>query len=481
MKQAISTQDPVADQLQALFSELLKNPSSESALAAFLDFGVRNKRLDILEQHLSSLAKRSKPSLRLHAILADIYERQGQYEKAAANIRGLFRCEGVKTFEMYNAAGRILPRTEQVTDLQFCCQLLEAGTKAYPDNAGIIHNLAESYRMLGRYSDVLALYKNAIKRTPEDDTFHFGLGLMEMVTSNLTTGFEPYKHRFGLPNFIKETPSLPWPEWKGEPLTGKKIYVWAEQGVGDIIMWSGLLPWLVEQDANVTCAVSHRLLPLFKRSFPAITFVEKTMVLSPEATKEMFDFQSPMGNLMEYVLPHYKPSSQSAYLVSDKEAVAKKRAEYLALKPAAKKIVGLSWHTIVETGWRRNIPLELFYPLICAPDTLCIALQYNQQLGDIGHFNNKNTVQIHTDFSFIAVDDIDLWATQHAAMDEVLTIQNSSAHLAGALGIPTQLFLPTYGSWHWGNGDTPNYWYESVTLHRQQPGQKWKSLINEVR
>jgi tetratricopeptide (TPR) repeat protein len=479
MKPAVSVQDPVAGQLQALFDVLQQHPASEAALSAFLDLGVKHNRLDILEQHLSALAKRNKPSLRLCAILADIYERQRNFEKAAANIRGLFRCDGHKTEDMYNAAGRILPRTEQIADLQLCCQLLENGIREYPQSPGIVHNLIESIQMLGRHEEVLPIYRDAIKRMPADDTLYFGLGLVEMVTSNLSSGFEPYKHRFNLPRFKAETPYIPWPQWKGEPLAGKKIYVWAEQGVGDITMWGGLLPWLVEQGANVTCAVSRRMMPLFVRSFPAIAIVEKSLALTKTTHEAGYDYQCPMGNLMEYTLPHYKPSSRPAYLIADKEAVARKRAEYLALKPTAKKIVGLSWHSVVETGWRRNIPIELFHPLINDPEVVCIALQYNQQLGDTGHFNQQNTQQIHTDFSFIPIDDIDLWATQHAAMDEVLTIQNSSTHLAGALGTPTSLFLSTYGAWHWGNGSTSNYWYNSVTVYRQQPGQKWKSLIRE--
>jgi hypothetical protein len=479
IKSAVSVQDPITDQLRILFDELQKNPSSEVVLSNFLSLGVKHNRLDILEQNLSALVRRSKPSLRLHAILADIYERQRHFEKAAANIRGLFRCEGTKTEDMYNAAGRILPRTEQVADLQLCCQLLEKGVKEYPQSPGIVHNLIESLQMLGRHEEVLPIYRDAIKRMPADDTLYFGLGLVEMVTSNLTSGFEPYKHRFGLPKFRAETPAIPWPEWKGEKLAGKKIYIWAEQGVGDIIMWAGMLPWLVEQGAHITCAVARRMLPLFARSFPAVTMVEKSLVLPKETLEAGYDFHSPMGNLMEYVLPHYKPSSRPACMVVDKDTVAKKRAEYLAHKPNAKKIVGLSWHSVVETGWRRNIAIDLWHPLISDPEILCVALQYNQKLDDVGYFNQHNTQQIITDFSFIPIDDIDAWATQHVAMDEVLTIQNSSAHMAGALGIPTTLFLPTYGAWHWGNGSTPNHWYKSVTVKRQQPGQKWKSVIME--
>src|SRR5688572_23486062 len=132
MKPAVSTKDPIVGQLQALFDVVQQNPASEAALLNFLNLGVKHGRLDILEQHLSALAKRSKPSLRLHAILADIYERQRNFEKATAHIRGLFHCEGHKTEDMYNAAGRILPRTEQVADLHLCCKLLENGLREYP-------------------------------------------------------------------------------------------------------------------------------------------------------------------------------------------------------------------------------------------------------------------------------------------------------------------------------------------------------------
>ena len=118
-------------------------------------------------------------------------------------------------------------------------------------------------------------------------------------------------------------------------------------------------------------------------------------------------------------------------------------------------------------------------PLLQDPEAVYVSLQYNQQLDDVDRYNKQSEQKIITDFSFIPVDDIDAWATQHAAMDQIYSIQNSTVHLAGALGVPTTIFLQVYGAFHWGNGKNPNQWYKSVTICRQKLGKQWDAVIKE--
>jgi len=80
--------------------------------------------------------------------------------------------------------------------------------------------------------------------------------------------------------------------------------------------------------------------------------------------------------------------------------------------------------------------------------------------------------------------DIDLFAAQIAAMDVVITIDNSTAHLAGALGVPTFLLLPFAPEWRWlqalpdDTNDSP--WYPAMRLCRQPKLSDWQSVIQTV-
>jgi hypothetical protein len=65
-------------------------------------------------------------------------------------------------------------------------------------------------------------------------------------------------------------------------------------------------------------------------------------------------------------------------------------------------------------------------------------------------------------------------------MDQVITIDNSTAHLAGALGVPCWLLLSFAADWRWLKQRQDSLWYPSVRIFRQpQPGD-WKSVIEEV-
>jgi tetratricopeptide (TPR) repeat protein len=469
--------DLVDAELRALITEHRKDYSRHDLLRKIVAIGMEHGHFGTVEEHLMSFMQVGVRSLPLLHLIATVQEKKQDYVKAASTLREAFAQREPVPEALYDAAGRVLPRTFALADLEFGRELLETGVKDYPGNLKILMSLFEIYQMLGQHEKILPLCDQAIQRMPGNELLYFTKGLIGMIVSNLTGGFEDYQHRFNMPNFKDDTPSLPWPLWQSEALAGKTLYLWAEQGVGDMVMWAGLMPWLAQQGASVTCAVPAKLLGLFGRSFPGIRFVEKQLT-APLGT---FDFHCPMGNLMQYALPHYKPAAHAAHLVPDKDAVARKRAEYLTQRPNAKKLVGISWHTTALSGWRRNISLQTLNPLLQEPDTVYVSLQYNQRLDDVDDYNKQAAAPLVTDLSFVPVGDIDAWATQHAAMDEVLSIQNSSVHLAGALGVPATIFLPSAGSFHWGDAHSPNPWYRSVTVCQQKPGQRWDEVIAAYR
>jgi ADP-heptose:LPS heptosyltransferase len=76
--------------------------------------------------------------------------------------------------------------------------------------------------------------------------------------------------------------------------------------------------------------------------------------------------------------------------------------------------------------------------------------------------------------------DIDLFAAQIAAMDLVITIDNSTAHLAGALGIPTCVLLPFASDWRWLQGREDSPWYPTLRLFRQPSCGDWQSVVRRV-
>ena len=106
----------------------------------------------------------------------------------------------------------------------------------------------------------------------------------------------------------------------------------------------------------------------------------------------------------------------------------------------AGSLIGLAWFTNNQTtGRSRSIDLALLAPLFGGPDLKWISLQY----GDTDALERETAgTGMVVDRSVDQFVSIDRFAAQIAAMDLVITIDNSTAHLAGSLGIPTWVLLP---------------------------------------
>jgi hypothetical protein len=128
----------------------------------------------------------------------------------------------------------------------------------------------------------------------------------------------------------------------------------------------------------------------------------------------------------------------------------------------------------------RSIELSLLKPLFELPDTRLISLQY----GDHKALDNQAAAArapLLIDPSVNQLLDIDVFAAQIAAMDLVVTIDNSTAHLAGALGVPVCLLLPFAADWRWLRGGEKSPWYPGMRVFRQRKPGDWQPVIENVR
>jgi ADP-heptose:LPS heptosyltransferase len=124
--------------------------------------------------------------------------------------------------------------------------------------------------------------------------------------------------------------------------------------------------------------------------------------------------------------------------------------------------------------------LSLLVPLFTRLDLRWVSLQYGEpeilenQVASVG-------APILIDRSVDQFSDLDGFAAQVAAMDLVITIDNSTAHLAGALGVPVWVLLPFAPDWRWLLGREDCLWYPTMCLFRQTEPGDWRSVVERVR
>ena len=124
----------------------------------------------------------------------------------------------------------------------------------------------------GEFQPAVQAYHQAIKIDPKYAEAHNNLGLVLLLTGDFEIGWKECEWRWKCPEFPSRTPNFPQPIWKGQDICEKTILVWGEQGVGDRIMFVSLLPKLQFQANQVLVVTHQRLVPLFRRSFPKISF-----------------------------------------------------------------------------------------------------------------------------------------------------------------------------------------------------------------
>jgi hypothetical protein len=205
--------------------------------------------------------------------------------------------------------------------------------------------------------------------------------------------------------------------------------------------------------------------PLLQRSFPTATILPRRPQPLPGTD---FDFHAPGLWLARCLRPSMESfARQKSFLKADPEKTARLRQRYEAL--GIRRIIGVSWFTLSHAyGTQRSIPLPDILKALPLDDILVVDLQY-------GHTETAwqqarqmfpNLATIHDD-EVDQFKDMDIYAAQVAACDAVMTICNTTSHVAGALGVPASVLMSDIGlTWYWFADGADCPWYPSLRLLR---------------
>lgn len=405
-------------------------------------------------------------------LLGMIAFQSGNHRQAAGLIRKAIANH--QTAASYHSnLGNVLQAEGNLDEAEGCYR---RALELSPNQAEVYLNLGHILKATREVDSALACYRQAS---------HLKSGLAEariaestalLLQGDFAAGWQNFDFRWQTQDYDTPMRTYPQPHWRGEPLASGRLLVWGEQGVGDEIMFAGLVPDVAR--AGVPCVLDcdTRLKPLFTRSFPDAEVVSGYD--SDRDTELEIAAHLPAGSLPGFFRASRESfaATASPYLVAD----AVKRERFRGRYGNGQLRAGLAWHTANrKSGRSRSIDLSLFAPLFSLPDIRWISLQY----GDHDSLESQAVAAIAPLLIDREVDqfaDLDGFAAQVAAMDIVITIDNSTAHLAAALGVPTWLLVPFAPDWRWLlNGDR-SPWYPTVRLFRQPSPGDWRSVMQQV-
>lgn len=293
------------------------------------------------------------------------------------------------------------------------------------------------------------------------------------------------RYEEGAPHYEKRLPDtqrrkLPAENAAPETLSAQdRLFVMAEQGIGDQIALMSLLRIApLKKGAEITFVGDPRHAALLEGNALGLVHMAQSElgeVVPPVAPQEMVF----LGDLTRYLPGSASEARHGPYLVPEAEAVQRIRGRYEALAEG-RPIFGLAWASRSLIGALRSLPLaELVSAL--PEGAFVVDLQYGDTRDEIAAAQAaRPDLTFHRDPAIDQMADLAGFAAQLSALDHVITIDNTTAHLAGALGHREAHLLLPAGSecmWYWGGEGEHDPWYGALHLHRQCRAGDWSAPL----
>ena len=419
-----------------------------------------------LEHHPQSAALRTSLGLALFE-LGDLEGALLECEQATDDASGLG--------EAWHNLGYILLHLDRAQEALPC---FERAVAAGIQSPATLACRGHALRQLGRISEAIEVYDQVLKNHPSFEDAIVNRACAHLLLGRYEQGWRDYAWRFGAPGPAPR--GFPFRPWRGESLAGKSILIYAEQGIGDEIMFASCLPDVMTAASRCVIECNSRVASLYARAFPgaAVHGGQKTDSQDWIYELDAVDFQAPIGDLPRYLRPSLDSfPDRRSYLVAREEAVRRwqSRLRELGTQP----YVGFCWRGgSVRTHARaRSIPLSTLEPALADCPARLISLQ--RGVVDVEERQTLQRLNVILPEE-PALDDIEDLAALITALDLVVCIDSTVAHVAGALGRNAWVLLPYCPDWRYGMQGEGMPWYPAITLLRQSSPSAWGPVIDAV-
>jgi tetratricopeptide (TPR) repeat protein len=333
---------------------------------------------------------------------------------------------------------------------------------------------------LGRFDEAQQTLTPLLAQAPRDQNARWAAAVLDLLNARYETGWDHYEARES-----QRDPKLrpaDIPEWDGLELTSGALFINAEQGLGDQIMFASCMPDALALAPSCIVSCDPRLEPMFRRSFPAVRVVpmQPDRPLDPAAVAPLqIRAQTMMGSLpgrFRRSREHFP--RHAGYLAPDPDALASWRERLATLGPGKK--IGISWTGGTPKTRRnlRSLQLEQLLPVLSVEGCEFVSLQYTDSRQEIDTLRATHGIRIHEYPEAIAT--YDETAALVGALDLVISVCTAVIHLSGALGKPVWVMVPWVPEWRYMREGEEMPWYPSVRLWRQTRQSYWPDVFASI-
>ena len=346
--------------------------------------------------------------------------------------------------------------------------------------SGAIEKVEDALTTLGKLlndankpDEAMLCLRKSVEMAPGFALGHWNLSLALLGAGDFVQGWREYEWRWHWDRFPEPRRLLPLPLWRGEPLAGKRILVWTEQGFGDAIHIVPLAARLLDQGAEVYLEAPKALVRLFRTSFPGINVVERPENPHALSLDTALDYVVPLMSLPDRLaLSKADLPLMVDYLRGTSDDLATWRER---LPAGGKPRVGVIWagRAAHAEDNRRSIPFEKFRRLFAFDKVEWHSLQVGPSQADLDGVEGIGDLSPHlTDFADTAA--------ALAQLDLVIAVDTGAMHLAAACGRPVWQLARTPPDWRWSLDWTTSPWYPGMRIFRQVEAGDWDQVLGDV-
>lgn len=365
--------------------------------------------------------------------------------------------------DIHKTAAKILPVATQYPDLY------------YPEYWRALAPVADA---LGRHDLTQLSERRSKEFAYKDPNIHFNQALRLLGRGEFRAAWRLYDWRL-VPGAHQSnrTELGDMSMWEGEKISGKRLMILLEQGLGDCIFTLRYVKALQQMGATVEMVARKTLIPLIQASFPEIKIhlEEEVCVTDYWNSVVQADFW-----VYALSIPHraglWQPMGFEKYLNAPADQI--KRVKEKIKNPLNLPIFAINWHGRIDTDSDRSraFSVDEFLQVTGLLEKPCIVISLQKEALDdeiallLDRVTKANGQLINTAADLV---DFGVTAAWISASDRLLTCDTSVAHVGGALGHPTTVYVRNLAIWQWrprdcndlpAGGSAQALWYHSIQL-----------------
>ena len=462
-----SVVNKIQNELQNKSSYYSKS-SLENEIKTLIDFmkkGFYNKAIERCNLALLNFPE----SYEINNIIGTAYTKLNQYELSEKHFKRSIELYP-RFYQSYYNLGYTYWKLEQLNLAEkYCLKALEIN----PNYAFAYNTLGNIYQDKMDYYKAIKNFEKSIKIDTNYEKPRYNLSILYLSKGKFKKAWMNFEHRWKSLNVQDEVKKISGQRWRVN--LSKSVTIWPEQGVGDFILYSRFFRDVIRIADQIIVLIESKLKPIFERSFPDIKFVT-------ELNTDSIQYHAPIGDLAKFYINSFKDVKErsDSYLLVDQLRTNQIKKSL----PSDTKICGISWISKNDSiGKNKSMTLEDMKDLLLLPGITFVDLQYTDTSEERAEFKNKYGVEIIKLEDIDNFNDIDGLASLINACDKVVSVSNTTVHIAGSIGKDTYLMLPKGKGrlWYWSKENEQNsIWYKSVQIIEQTESGSWKSVVNKI-